>query len=169
MSYLTRTALLGFLTAIVFFSRSATADIVITEILYTADPTNLGGEFLELHNNGSASVEVGNWVITDAVDFTFPTGTSIEAGEYIVVARNKAEAETFYGVSVLGEYVGALSNGGDRILLAESGDPVEAATKLQMRLLQIGYVGDVLDPRGFGHRLECLSLFASLPLGDSIQ
>lgn len=123
MSYLTRTALLGFLTAIVFFSRIATADIVITEILYTADPTNLGGEFLELHNNGSASVEVGNWVITDAVDFTFPTGTSIEAGEYIVVARNKAEAETFYGVSVLGEYVGALSNGGDRILLQDDSLP----------------------------------------------
>ena len=97
--------------------------IVITEVLYSADPTNVGGEFIELFNNDTDEVNLTNWVLTDAVAFTFPSDTLMQPGDYIIVARNAAEATSFYGVTPVGEYTGTLSNGGDSILLQDDGIP----------------------------------------------
>ena len=100
-------------------AHGADTDVVINEILYSADSMNNGGEFIELYNRGAAPVDLGNWVLTDAVDFTFPAGTVIPGGGYLVVARNALSASAFYGVSVLGSYSGQLSNGGDQVVLRD--------------------------------------------------
>lgn len=104
-------------------ARTALASVVINEILYSADPTNDGGEFIELTNTGNDTVDVGGWILGGAVDFTFPPNTEIGPGQFVVVARGEVEAEAFYGTDVIGEYLGALSNGGDRILLQNNGFP----------------------------------------------
>lgn len=78
--------------------------IVITEIMY--DPcsgggsnfwTNEGdGEFVEIYNNGSTTIDISAWTISDndagSFGFTFPgtagSGTTtIAPGEYLVIAR----------------------------------------------------------------------------------
>ena len=103
--------------------RSASSQIFITEILYNAEPVNTGGEFVELHNSGKEAVDVGNWVLVDAVNYSFPSGTTIEPGAYVVIARNATEAAEFYGVEILGEYAGALSNGSDSVILQDDSIP----------------------------------------------
>jgi hypothetical protein len=97
------------------------AQVVIDGFLYDPDPTNQGGEFIELFNGHDASVGLSGWALANAVTFTFPAGTILGPGGYLVVARDEAAARTFYGIdNVAGQYEGALSNGGDSIFLADS-------------------------------------------------
>ena len=49
-------------------------------------------EFLELHNPSSTAVDLSGWKLTGGVDYTFTSGTTIQPGEYLVVARNPARS-----------------------------------------------------------------------------
>ena len=104
-------------------SPQMSAEMVISEILYDAAPTNGGGEFIELANLGDASIDVSGWVLTDAVSYTFPAGTTVQPGDRLVVARRAAAAADFYGIDVVGQYVGRLGNGGETIVLADNSLP----------------------------------------------
>lgn len=99
------------------------ADVVINEILYDAAPDNDGGEFIEILNTGPDLVDLGGWVLSEAVDYTFPSETNLGVGDYALVARDKVAAETFYGVVFTGEYFGSLSNGGEVIVLLDNNSP----------------------------------------------
>jgi len=104
--------------------QAAAADIVINEILFHPDPSNTGDEFIELHNRGRSPVDLSGWILTNAVDFTFPAGTIISAGSYLVVARDFAAAGSFYGVTnVVGSFSGRLDNAGETIELWDSNSP----------------------------------------------
>lgn len=69
----------------------ADTDIVINEIHYNPC-VNQGSdgnfEFVELFNSGATTVDLSGWEFTQGFDFTFPNGSSIAPGEYIVIARN---------------------------------------------------------------------------------
>ena len=45
-------------------------------------------EFIELHNTGDTAVSLEDWEFTKGVRFTFPAGAIIEAGGFLVVAKN---------------------------------------------------------------------------------
>ena len=96
------------------------SDVVLNEIHYNASPDTGGGEFLEIANYGSTSVEIGNWALSEAVEFVFPEGTTIGPGEYLLLANNPEAASAFYGVEIFGEYTGRLANGGETIILMDS-------------------------------------------------
>lgn len=132
------------------FVRAGDSDIVITEILYNADPLNEGGEFVELHNRGSTTVDLRGWVLTDAIDYTFPNGVILRPGDYLVVARNADTAEAFYGVSVQGQYLGDLSNSDDVIVLKDDSLP-------RIVIDVVGYTDETpwpLEADGLGSSLE---------------
>lgn len=75
-------------------------------------------EFVEIQNTGASTVDLSGWTLSGAVDFTFPSGTSIPAGGYKVVAKNVSRLQTVYTISgVLGPYSGKLSNSGDTVRL----------------------------------------------------
>ena len=106
------------------FAQAAPSDIVINEILYHPDSANLGDEFLELYNRGTAPVDMSGWALTTAVDFTFPAGTVMPAGSFLVVARDAAAARSFYHITnVIGSYSGKLDNAGETINLWDNGTP----------------------------------------------
>src|SRR6266511_30981 len=73
-------------------ARAASTDVVLNEILYNADSSNGGGEFVELHNRGAAPVELSGWTLGGGVSFTFPQGVSLPAKGYLVICRNEAQA-----------------------------------------------------------------------------
>jgi hypothetical protein len=52
------------------------------------DTLTTTGEFLEILNAGSQTVDLQGYTIANAVDFTFPSGVNIAPGERVVVARN---------------------------------------------------------------------------------
>jgi hypothetical protein len=67
--------------------------LVINEIHY--NPCNWQGsdfdyEFIEIYNSDISAVDISGYVLSGGANFVFPQGSSIAAGEYIVVAINAA-------------------------------------------------------------------------------
>jgi hypothetical protein len=46
-------------------------------------------QWIELYNRGTAPVDLSQWKLADAVRFEFTTGTTIDPGSYLVVAKNR--------------------------------------------------------------------------------
>ncbi len=114
---------------------SLEADIVVNEVMYHRAPLSESGvpvqdrdeEWIELFNRGGAPVDLGGWQLVDAVAYTFPAGTTLEPGGFLVVSNDAAALRAAHpGVTVVGDFVGRLGNGGDRILLRDDlGNPAD--------------------------------------------
>ncbi|RYD77700.1 MAG: lamin tail domain-containing protein, partial [Verrucomicrobiaceae bacterium] len=74
-------------------------------------------EFIELHNPGDAVLDLTGWSLTDAVTYSFPNGTLLPAGGYVVVAMNPAALQARYGGAALGPWSGKLNSTGEKIVL----------------------------------------------------
>lgn len=79
--------------------------VVINEIMfdpptetYFAPDTARAGQWIELHNKNSASVDLGGWTLRAAVDFTFPIGTTLAQGSYLVIASNPVALSAVHGL-----------------------------------------------------------------------
>jgi hypothetical protein len=109
-------------------------DVVFTEIMY--HPAESGGfEYIELFNRTSADVALydtnyptNTWKLEGGVEFTFPEGTVLSAGETLLITETNATAFRAYysvgeSVTVLGPYDGHLNNSGEALELTRPGDP----------------------------------------------
>ncbi len=102
----------------------ANGSIVINEILTHTDEA--GGDWIELHNTTGASIDIGEWFLSDSIDdlqkYRIAPGTSIAGGGYVVftqeanfgTAASDPGSITGFGLSELGESVFLSSgSGGD--------------------------------------------------------
>ena len=95
------------------------ADPVINEFHYKpADSTSLE-EFIEIHNPEATQIDLTGWTLQDAVTFSFPSGTVIAPGGYVVIAENPSVIQTKFGVTALGPWIGKLSSDGEDIELRD--------------------------------------------------
>jgi hypothetical protein len=94
----------------------------ITELMYNP-PGGNAYEFIELQNTGATPVDLGGWYF-EGVDFYFPLGTVLNAGDRRVLGNNDGQATAFAtrypGVKVLGWFGGSLDNAGERIALKDA-------------------------------------------------
>ena len=91
--------------------------LVINEIMY--HPLAPNSSYIELWNRSASNAfDLSNWKL-DGVDFTFPDGTFIDAGQYRVVVANTVAFQAAYGAGLtpLGEWSGTLDNGGETLTL----------------------------------------------------
>jgi len=116
-------------------------DIVIDELMYhpAADTDD---EYIELYNPTSRRIYLenseGTWRLDGGIEYTFPPGASIPArGRLVVVGFDPAVELTRLGsfmitynsgllapgVDIMGPWSGNLSNGGERLTLAEPQAP----------------------------------------------
>jgi hypothetical protein len=100
---------------------------VFSEIHYhprdRADLRNL--EFIEIYNSQSWAEDLSGCRITGEVNYNFPTGTTIAAGGYLVVAAVPADIASAYGIAgVLGPWTGGLNNSGGVVRLRDISDGV---------------------------------------------
>ncbi len=97
-------------------------NIVINEINY--NPIESGRdttEFVELFNAEEDTVELSGFMFNEGFNFTFPEGSIINPGEYIVIAVDSAAFRNYYGFDAHYEWdSGALSNGGEDIRLVNA-------------------------------------------------
>ena len=123
-----RHRIFGFLFAIVAWAAtSALGDgIVITEIHYDPELPTVREEFVEVHNTLAEPVDLSGWFFSAGIDFTFPDGTTIPAGGFLVIAEDPAVLENRLGVvGAIGPFTGRLSNGGERLALRNAGGDLE--------------------------------------------
>ncbi|MEX2186749.1 MAG: LamG-like jellyroll fold domain-containing protein [Pirellulales bacterium] len=87
-------------------------------------------EWIELYNRSTTAVDLSNWMIEDAINYTFPIGTTIAAGEYLVLAKDPVSlAAAHPSIRILGGYSGQLSDGGERITLKDANkNPADTIT-----------------------------------------
>jgi hypothetical protein len=85
------------------------------------DPVAEDFEFIELKNIGGAAVNLNLVHFTDGIDFTFGDHT-LAAGAYAVLVKNQAAFEARYGTGlpIAGQYIGALDNDGEEIVLRDA-------------------------------------------------
>ncbi len=118
-----RGALLAAFAAALGWVRSAPGQVIIHEIHYHPKSDLQEDEFLELRNIGPAAVDLSGWAFTRGVSFVFPRGTTLPPDGYLVIARSAEKIRAKYGLpegAVIGDWTGALSNGGDYIELRDS-------------------------------------------------
>jgi hypothetical protein len=114
---------------IVFYGNDAFAGLKITEIHYhPLDDDGVNGreyEFLELKNTGVSPISLSLASFIDGIRYSFPSGTSLEGDEIIVIASNKQEFDNRYGFDAFGEYEGQLDNDGERLRIVNAnGDTI---------------------------------------------
>ncbi|HBV32787.1 MAG TPA: hypothetical protein DEB49_10050, partial [Verrucomicrobiales bacterium] len=91
--------------------------MVINEIHLNPDVKIEQVEFIELHNTGEQPVDLSGWKLENAVQFTFPVGSSIPARGFTVVAHQPDQFKAKFGGQALGPWIGKLNNDGERIEL----------------------------------------------------
>lgn len=95
----------------------------LTELMYQPAADNNPGdyEFIELQNIGTVPLDLGGVRFTNGLDYTFPPGTSLAGGAFIVVARNRGAFLSRYptaaGVLASGTFNGSLDNTGETLAL----------------------------------------------------
>lgn len=140
---------------------SSQAAIVINEIMYHPSSELATEEWIELYNTDTVNaVSLANWKFTNGVSYTFPAGTSIGAGGYLVVTANPAVFHAKY--PAVGNYIaatgwqtlpnsGILSNSSNRIELRDNlavvrdtvkySDDGDWAVRLQDTVADFGHKG----------------------------
>ncbi len=113
-----------------FYVTQTYTDVLITEIMYHPPTTaNYDGdafEFIELKNVGNSARELSGANFGTGIDFTFPVGTFIAPGQFLVLVSDPvAFASKYPGVPIAGTYNKKLSNGGEAVsLLHVTGTPI---------------------------------------------
>lgn len=93
---------------------SRSSGLVLSEIMY--HPTNSALEFIELFNSRADTQDLSGYRLDGSIKFTFPAGTTLPGGGFLVVARSPSALQTAYGLSgVLGPYTNSLPGGNGTI------------------------------------------------------
>ena len=106
-------AALALLCCLAFFNVPASASpdgvVVFNEVQYNPPGSVEDGEWIELFNQMGILTDISGWRI-DGIGYTFPSGTLMNPGSYIVVAKTPGPGE-------LGPFTGSIDNGGERLRL----------------------------------------------------
>lgn len=102
---------------------SPLSKVVISEINYNPRNTQGGSaaEFVEIWNSGTTDVDLSRWSM-DGIDFVYPVGLILSAGDRLVLANNESPsvfATQYPGVKVTGYFSGSLANSGERLSLLD--------------------------------------------------
>lgn len=123
--------LVGILLSLV--TLATRAEIVVSEIMYHPTPVTEtdvsdSGEYLELYNTGSDTVNLSGHHFDRGITFAFPEGTLVQPHSYIVLAKTvSAHVSTVPSERLFGGYTGMLSNSGETIRLVGPADQIIAS------------------------------------------
>ena len=95
---------------------ASAANLVISEINYHPLDEAPGTEFIELLNTSSQTIDLSLVSFTAGISFTFPTGTLLAPGQYILVTESLLP---FSGLNVAGVFTNQtrLANSGEQLTL----------------------------------------------------
>ena len=92
--------------------------LYINEINYRAIEPLENIDFIELYNAGTQSVDLSGWFLTGGLKYTFPAGSNIASGAYLLIAADPALVQSTFGISgALGPWEGKLASSSDKVVL----------------------------------------------------
>lgn len=97
----------------------ASDELLIQEVYYDAEGSDSVGEYLEIYNTSTNTLDISGYILKDNYDtYTLPAGTMIDPGQHLVVARDAAGFRSLFGFDpdVSGMTL-ALGNSGDQVSL----------------------------------------------------
>jgi hypothetical protein len=94
--------------------------VVINETHYNPPDKTKPVEFIELTNPGDTPFDLSGAHFTNGIDYTFPSGTVLQPGAFVVVAQSPTVFQQTYGKVAIGAFTGKLSNAGETVTLASS-------------------------------------------------
>ncbi len=111
----------------------AIGSVVINELMYHPASDLDEEEYVELTNIAAITVDLSGCRFSDGFDYTFPSGTLLPPGGYLVVAHDPDAVASRYGLdpgALLGPFAARrLSNNGERVALQDgSGELVDEVT-----------------------------------------
>jgi hypothetical protein len=120
---------LTFLNKITLAAQEDMSKLRVTEIHYhplaEGDVSGREFEFIEFKNIGSTAINLTGAAFINGIDYTFPAGSFIAGGAFLVLASNQTAFFSRYGFDPFGEYQGQLENAGERIVFVQAtGDTV---------------------------------------------
>jgi hypothetical protein len=94
--------------------------VVFNEIHYHPSSGSDDLEFVELYNGGANPADLSGWTVSDGLDMTFPSGTILSPGSYVVTALDPALLQAATGFpDALAWTSGRLANEGERLALSD--------------------------------------------------
>lgn len=100
----------------------SSANVRVNEIAWMGTAAGPNEEWIELYNDGSESVDLTGWILTDGVSLSIPLTGSITPGSFAVLERT--DDTTVTGTAFL-IYTGALGNDGRTLTLTRNDTSVE--------------------------------------------
>jgi len=95
---------------------SRRTSLVISEIMY--HPTNSLLEFVEVFNSRGEPQDMSGFQLGGSIDYTFPNGTTLPGGGFLVVAKSPTDLQSAYGITgVLGPFTNNLPNDNGKVKL----------------------------------------------------
>ncbi|MBN2317013.1 MAG: lamin tail domain-containing protein, partial [Sedimentisphaerales bacterium] len=98
--------------------------LIVTEVMYHPVDGQEELEFIELYNNRAVFEDLSGYAFTNGIQYTFESGTILEAKDYLVVTRNPVAFAAAYPAialsSIYGPFSGRLANDGERIELSDN-------------------------------------------------
>ena len=98
---------------------AAPTDVVINEMMFHAISDLDGDDYLELFNRGTTAVDLSGWTFS-GITLTLATGTTINPGGFLVVAKDAVQFQATYGFAPAAVYGGNLSNSGETVALKDN-------------------------------------------------
>lgn len=103
---------LVFLALATLSARAFDSIVVINELQYHPANELTETEWVELRSLQGVDVNLSNWALTGEVEFTFPEGTILPGGGYLVIAKTPGQI-----TGAIGPFTGQLNNGGGTLRL----------------------------------------------------
>lgn len=108
---------------IIIFPNISLANISITEVAWMGNSSSANDEWIELHNSGSSSVNLDGWSLSASDGSpSISLSGNIASGAYALLERTDDSSEP--GINALVIYTGALSNGGENLVLKNASNAI---------------------------------------------
>lgn len=153
-------------TLLIFFCNNIKAQSVIfSEINYNSDSTMNSGNWVELYNKTTSSIDISGWYLKTMLNtsYTIPTGTSLAANSYIVIVQDLIKFNSIYS--------GVTNNIGSSLLdFGNNGDSIQLYDATNSLIVYVAYKDTGSWPRGadgYGHTLELNNFNGNLNSGNN--